>query len=116
MKPLDTLCDKTLHFQKIPTKSVEEPLDWVRSQIYNSKFTQKISPRDKKMVQPTKVLQLKNVLASTFCEKRAEKGVNPFHAFGLFLHPLKTSENLWEFLCFLGVKRETRGMELVKQI
>ena len=31
----------------------------------------------------------------------------------LFLYPLKTSENLW-FLCFQGVKKETRDMKRFK--
>ena len=41
------------------------------------------------------------------------KNFNSFHVTGLFLYPLKTSENLCFFLYFQGVKKETRGMKWV---
>ena len=40
--------------------------------------------------------------------------VNQFHANGLFLYPLKTSENQMLFWCFQEVWNETRIMKCVK--
>ena len=39
--------------------------------------------------------------------------LNPFHATGLYQYPLKTSENLEVFWCFLAVLKETTGMKWV---
>ena len=39
--------------------------------------------------------------------------LNPFHATGLYQYPLKTSENLEVFWCFLAVLKETHGMKWV---
>ena len=41
------------------------------------------------------------------------KYFNPFHVTGLFLYPLKTSENLCFFL-FSGAWKATSGMKWVK--
>ena len=38
----------------------------------------------------------------------------PFHANGLFLHPLKTPENQRFYDIFLGVQKEANGMKLVE--
>ena len=35
---------------------------------------------------------------------------NPFHATGLFLYPLKTSENLWFSVFSVAIKRDS-GMK-----
>ena len=39
--------------------------------------------------------------------KTLKHWINPFNATGLFLYPLKTSENLWFSDFFQGVKKET---------
>ena len=39
--------------------------------------------------------------------------INPFHATGLFLYPLKTSENLWFSDVIRGIK-DTSDMKWVK--
>ena len=39
--------------------------------------------------------------------KTLKHWINPFHATGLFLYPLKTLENLWFSDFFQGVKKET---------
>ena len=42
--------------------------------------------------------------------------IKPFHDNGLFLYPVKTSENSWFFWCFHGVKKKTSDMNGLKQI
>ena len=38
---------------------------------------------------------------------------NPLHPTGLFLHPLKTSENQRFFWCFQGLQKKIRGMNWI---
>ena len=41
--------------------------------------------------------------------------LTPFHAAGLFLYPLKTSQNLWFSDVFRGAQKENSGMIWVKK-
>ena len=42
--------------------------------------------------------------------------INSFYVTGLFLYSLKSSENLWFFLMFSGVQKETSGMKRINHL